>query len=67
MNKDSKVLNNKELDNQQLESVAGGRDTITTMYCPNCGKVMDWAGSFYGQVFRCSCCGQNSFKGVYEY
>lgn len=67
MNKD-----NKELKDQQLESVVGGGRNdaaigwVTKMKCGNCGHSMTWAGRYVGQVFDCPECGQHTFRGISE-
>ena len=64
MCKESKNLNEKN-----LEKVTGGENLnnegiITVMKCSNCGKNGRWGGYYYMETFDCPNCGQHTFKGV---
>lgn len=63
------TLNKKlaELNEEELEQVAGGNDdpsVKTIMKCGDCNYTYEWMGNYVGRYFTCPECGSWKFKGI---
>jgi len=60
------MSNKKELSQEELKKIAGGRPKNTVMKCKACDYSVVWVGDYMGKTFNCPSCAKYKFVG-YKY